>query len=126
MDTEYFGWHLTPQAREERFRDFEWRLSLYHNTNPLCETKNLPYSYNPVIVHNIHPIQAKLIASPILPACSPSLLPFRTVELVLAKVPIDRIMRLTHPLTKLVSTLHPDLILHHKGLEVLPTDPTRI
>jgi len=62
----------------------------------------------------------------ILPSRPPPLLPLRTIKLLLPQLPVNLVVRLTHPLPKLVPTLRPHPTLHHKLLEILGTHPARI
>lgn len=63
------------------------------------------------------------VTPPILPPCSPSLLPPLAIKGLLAQLLIHRIVRLAHPLAKLASTAHPRRVLLHPGLEVFCADP---
>ena len=80
--------------------------------------------------YNIHCTKANpgfiLITPPILPPRPPPLLPLRAIKLLLSKLLINIIMRLAHPLSKLLSALRPYFILRHPVLEILGADPTRI
>ncbi|PBP26003.1 uroporphyrinogen-III synthase HemD, partial [Diplocarpon rosae] len=67
-----------------------------------------------------------LATASILPPCPPSLFPLRTVELFFSKFLVNVIVRLAHPLPKLLSAFRPDLVLRHPHLEILSTYPARI
>ena len=67
-----------------------------------------------------------LITPPILPSRPPPLLPLIAIKLILPQLPIDFIMRLTHPLPKRISALCSDFILAHEILEILCTHPARV
>lgn len=66
------------------------------------------------------------ITASILPPRPPPLLPLPAIKLLLSQLPINLIMRLTHPFPKLVSTLRPHLILRHPDLEIGRADPAWI
>ena len=68
------------------------------------------------------------IASSVLPPCPPSLLPPRTLKLLLAQLPIDLIMRLAHPPPQPRPSFNPRLVppFPHPLLEILCACPARI
>lgn len=71
--------------------------------------------------------QNLLITPTILPTSAPSFLPFITIETALAQLDINRIMRLTHPLAKLIPVADPRLIaILHPRPEIVGAHPARV
>ena len=86
------------------------------NSNPTCLTRSSLIA-KASLVH-------RSIAAPVLPACPPPLLPPSTIKALLAQLHINRIMRLAHPPSELVSIAHPRLIaLLHPFSEIIGADP---
>lgn len=85
-------------------------------------------SLHPLVLLNPQQTSRVLPAPPILPPSPPPLLPSPTVKLLLPQLDIDRIVRLTHPLSKLVSTRHPRRIppFVHPAPEIVRAHPARI
>ena len=72
---------------------------------------------NAYIPKPVHPTYQRMlllatlsIATSILPARSPPLLPLPTIKLLLSQFPINLIMRLTHPSSQTLPAFHPWLI----------------
>lgn len=70
------------------------------------------------------------VAPPILPPSPPPFFPEPTIKLLLAEFPIDLIMRLTHPRSKVRPSAEPRLVaptgIRHPLPEILRAPPTRI
>lgn len=71
--------------------------------------------------------QNPLITPTILPTSAPSFLPFIAIETALAQLDINRIMRLAHPLAKLIPIADPRLIaVLHPRSKIVGAHPTRV
>ena len=85
---------------------------------------------HPNAPHHTHTTQnpKSLITSPILPPRPPPLLPPPTIKFLLPQLPINLIMRLTHPLAQPLPPLHSWLVSPpaHPLLEILRADPAGI
>lgn len=114
-------------------------LYLLIHSGLFCYPLNLDLSRD-VLIHHIvqhqldivqpfhHQTRRVLITTPILPTRPPPLLPKSAIKLLLAQLPIDLIMRLAHPIPKIVPPpqSRPISLLRHPRLEVLCARPARV
>ena len=108
---------LSPQESDLQVSAVEWRCIVYQEaSSSYGATKSVDQPSSP-----------SSSTSPILPPSPPPLLPKVTIKCLLPQLDIDRVMRLTHPPSKIVSAANPRRIRPlHPRLEVACADPTRI
>lgn len=117
--------HISPCPHAcRRFPGHQVRYSIAphrtHRTIP-CSRSSLSTDFSidpspPLLSHSITP----------LPTRNPPLLPFRTIKHTLPELPIDLIMRLAKPASKLLPALRSNLLPLHITLEILRADPAGV
>ena len=126
-------------ARKHRYRFRQARISIemlaitavisWRIMSPRLTALTLAHLWR----HHVHAIATPLpqryfsITSPIFPARPPPLFPLIAIETALAQLDINRIMRLAHPLAKLVSAADPRLVaVFHPRPEIVGAHPARV